>query len=415
MPEERLYEENVQIVLAMTVIIVMTSIAGATASASDYDAEAEAKAGTTETPFTDVPNWAAQYVGYLYANNLTKGVGATAYGAGNLCDAQMFTVFVLRSLGYTEAGGDFTYAQAQDYAASIGLIGDTGMSGDFTRDDMVALSYSAVFQPVKGGGGDTLLDKLVEEKAVDAAVADKYIASYETYQGLLDDIAKYNSVTGIHLTTDAELQEYMQGEQITTSQKMDITAVQDGNNYMMKMTSSIEVFGDTDHTSIYIADGYIYLDTGTEKVKYMYLPGPGAMSSATQQAGLRSDGEPFYLIKSVSKTEDGAARTYKIVYSGEAINSLLGSTLPLPGLSQGETVMQINSLEEVYTFDGNGNLKSVQLTGDIIMTATNGQETLTVDAKFWSTTKIIATGSSVTVAPPPNLSSYIEFEEFPEE
>ena len=37
--------------------------------------EAEALAGTWETPFTDVATWAKPYVGYAYANGLTKGTG----------------------------------------------------------------------------------------------------------------------------------------------------------------------------------------------------------------------------------------------------------------------------------------------------------------------------------------------------
>ena len=34
--------------------------------------EDEAKAGTWETPFIDVPDWAKPYVGYAYANKLTS-------------------------------------------------------------------------------------------------------------------------------------------------------------------------------------------------------------------------------------------------------------------------------------------------------------------------------------------------------
>ena len=42
-------------------------------------AEKTALAGNWKHPFTDVPQWADKYVGWLYQNGLTKGVSATLY------------------------------------------------------------------------------------------------------------------------------------------------------------------------------------------------------------------------------------------------------------------------------------------------------------------------------------------------
>ena len=44
-------------------------------------AEKTALAGNWKHPFTDVPQWADKYVGWLYQNGLTKGVSA---GCGQL-------------------------------------------------------------------------------------------------------------------------------------------------------------------------------------------------------------------------------------------------------------------------------------------------------------------------------------------
>ena len=42
--------------------------------------EDEAKNGAWTTPFTDLEPWAAPYVGYAYANQLTNGTGSDRFG-----------------------------------------------------------------------------------------------------------------------------------------------------------------------------------------------------------------------------------------------------------------------------------------------------------------------------------------------
>ena len=84
--------------------------------------ETESKEKNYEHPFTDVPEWADAYVGYLYENGLTKGIGDGKFGATDLCTVQMFCTFVLRALGYTEDAGDFTYDEAIDFAAELRIF-----------------------------------------------------------------------------------------------------------------------------------------------------------------------------------------------------------------------------------------------------------------------------------------------------
>lgn len=90
--------------------------------------EADAKANNYKHPFTDVPEWAGAYVGYLYENALTKGVGDNRFGTESLCSAQMFCAFVLRALGYTEDNGDFFYYESVDFAVGLGLVNDLVLS-----------------------------------------------------------------------------------------------------------------------------------------------------------------------------------------------------------------------------------------------------------------------------------------------
>lgn len=60
-------------------------------------AEKEALAGTWKHPFTDVPAWADKYIGWLYVNKLTNGIGGNRYGAANPVTFEQYCVFLSRA------------------------------------------------------------------------------------------------------------------------------------------------------------------------------------------------------------------------------------------------------------------------------------------------------------------------------
>ena len=68
-----------------------------------YGAEEKAKtaydAGKIQHPFTDVSDFTAPYVAWLYTNGITNGTSATTFGSAKPCSAQNYVVFLLRALG----------------------------------------------------------------------------------------------------------------------------------------------------------------------------------------------------------------------------------------------------------------------------------------------------------------------------
>ena len=107
--------------------------------------EAEAEKLTYTAPFTDLKGWEKPYVQYLYDNGLANGMSATAYNPTGKCSAQMYTTFLLRALGYSDAKGDFTYAKALDFGEQVGLVDDINCSTkNFLRDNVVAMSLTAL-------------------------------------------------------------------------------------------------------------------------------------------------------------------------------------------------------------------------------------------------------------------------------
>jgi|LSQX01.1.fsa_nt_gb transglutaminase-like putative cysteine protease len=123
----------------------------------------EAISGSWTHPFTDVPDWANNYVGYAYENKLTNGISATEFGTGTV-SYQMYLTFVLRALGYSDTGGvDFTWDKPDDLALSIGIMAVGMHHEDFLRADVVLVSEAALSVKLKNSS-DTLLDKLETPK-----------------------------------------------------------------------------------------------------------------------------------------------------------------------------------------------------------------------------------------------------------
>ena len=60
-------------------------------------AEKTALAGNWKHPFTDVPQWADKYVGWLYQNGLTKGVSVTKYGSQRNVTCGQYCIFLTRA------------------------------------------------------------------------------------------------------------------------------------------------------------------------------------------------------------------------------------------------------------------------------------------------------------------------------
>lgn len=143
--------------------------------------EDAAKADTYDTPFTDVPDWAAPYVGWLYENQLTMGVSSTKFGTRDTCSAQQYATFLLRALGY-EDGNGYTYKTALDYAKTLGVVDAVNCDTDnFLRDHVVAMSYTALSRPTEDGI-DMLLESLIQQGSVSERKASDTLTLFQSCQ-----------------------------------------------------------------------------------------------------------------------------------------------------------------------------------------------------------------------------------------
>lgn len=105
-------------------------------------------------PFNDVPDWASKYVAYAYQNGYTSGVSKTQFGTQNDLTLNDYMTFLLRALGYRDADGDFSWAEASNMAVRCGILTSSERQalinrGIFFRDDVVYTSYQTLFCSMK--------------------------------------------------------------------------------------------------------------------------------------------------------------------------------------------------------------------------------------------------------------------------
>ena len=123
-------------------------------------AEKTALAGKWKHPFTDVPQWADKYVGWLYQNGLTKGVSATLYGSQRNVTCDQYCIFLTRA-----------HLDADSYQGTAFVDNDEVRQTDeegFIRGDAVSLSARLLSTNYAKNGDES--DRSVAEKLIDDGV-----------------------------------------------------------------------------------------------------------------------------------------------------------------------------------------------------------------------------------------------------
>lgn len=225
--------------------------------------EAEAKALTYTAPFTDLKGWEKPYVQYLYSNGLANGTNRTTFNPTGKCTAQMYAVFLLRALGYSDTA-DFSYANAIETAREQGIY-DTGIINvqNFLRDDAAAASYTVLSVSPKNSEG-TLLDQLVSENAITEADAKRYQSLFSSYAQYREETAGMDAL--LHYSVNSEFASPAavthDGRTVMQVQTSETTVFDREKNELLtdrKMTLSAPNTSDKQLlTQSYLSDGALY-------------------------------------------------------------------------------------------------------------------------------------------------------------
>ena len=380
-------------------------------------AEAEAEELAYSAPFTDLDDWQKPYVQYLYDNGLTTGATATTFEPEDTCSAQMYTTFLLRALGYSDAaGGDFTYTGAVDFGKSIGLVDYANCNEtNFLRDHVAAMSLTALNTAVKDDADTKLLEKLVEDGAVAASAADEMLAFFDNYDAYVAATAAMNEETKMDISADVSANVTVADQQVMSlSMPMDMKMDMDLENMdqsRISMTGKMDMQIDealveagaetsvSQDVAYYYTDGVYYMNLGDQKVK-MDMSFEDAMA---QVSGLdqMQNSEPICLIDSI----DVSGSTMTVTYSGAGMSGLVNDVLGEMGMDTDTAGVdvQIGDVTSSVTIS-NGTIRSMDIDMQITMTVDG--VAMTMDMAMDCT--VNATGDRVTVDIPDDLDSYTD-------
>lgn len=380
-------------------------------------AEAEAEDLDYSAPFTDLDDWQKPYVQYLYDNGLTTGATATTFEPEDICSAQMYTTFLLRALGYSDAaGGDFTYTGAVDFGKSIGLVDYANCNEtNFLRDHVAAMSLTALNTAVGDDADTKLLEKLVEDGAVAASAADEMLAFFDNYDAYVAATAAMNEETKMDISADVSANVTVADQQVMSlSMPMDMKMDMDLENMdqsRISMTGKMDMQIDealveagaetsvSQDVAYYYTDGVYYMNLGDQKVK-MDMSFEDAMA---QVSGLdqMQNSEPICLIDSI----DVSGSTMTVTYSGAGMSGLVNDVLGEMGMDTDTAGVdvQIGDVTSSVTIS-NGTIRSMDIDMQITMTVDG--VAMTMDMTMDCT--VNATGDRVTVDIPDDLDSYTD-------
>ncbi len=393
-----------------------------------YGAEQAAQntysSGRITCPFTDVSETVAPYVAWLVDEGIANGTTATTFGASEPCTARAYTIFLLRALGYQDET-DFTAVTAQDFAAKLGLLDTSSLSGTFLRDDVAAMTYQALGLDRKSG--DTyLLDHLIKEGFIDANDAYPIVEKIENARALsaasaaMDKGLSANIDANMSITVTpqgaASSQEQVRVEHSVLSCKGNIKMIPSISPQIAYDLNVKEEGGNSQRVQMWMQNGWLYLQTGDEGIK-MEIPEMADAYEAMMSSGMPASTGVSILpfVEYMTAKDSGTDKVYSLEMNDVFVNLLNSAVVSglmesgLPGNVIGE--FKFDQFKLDYTVK-NGALKTISadVSVSVDVDANMGQKPAimkTVGISMQMKMDVAATGATVKITYP----DFSKFEE----
>lgn len=377
--------------------------------------EADAQKLEYTAPFTDLEDWQKPYVQYLYDNELTSGATETTFEPESLCSAQMYTTFLLRALGYSDAeAADFTYQDAITFGESIGLVDYANCNQQkFLRDHIAAMSLTALNTAVKGDEDTVLLEKLVADGAVAQADAKDLLAFFDSFNSYVKASEQMGAASQSDMTMSIAASVDMDDVQVMSLDmpidvKLDMDMEQMDQS-KIAMTGKVKVEMNEElvdpgmetkveqDIAYYYTDGVFYMNMGGQKVK-MDMSFEDMMQQMGDLSAMQKT-EPICMIDSIEKS----GNTSTVTYSAAGMNGLIDSVLQNMGMTTADMGVAIDDMSAKVTVS-NDMIKTMDVAMKLTMTVED--QTMTMDVTVNCTVNKL--GSGVTVTLPSDLDTYEE-------
>lgn len=377
--------------------------------------EADAQKLEYTAPFTDLEDWQKPYVQYLYDNELTSGATETTFEPESLCSAQMYTTFLLRALGYSDAeAADFTYQDAITFGESIGLVDYANCNQQkFLRDHIAAMSLTALNTAVKGDEDTVLLEKLVADGAVAQEDAKDLLAFFDSFNSYVKASEQMSAASQSDMTMSIAASVEMDDVQVMSLDmpidvKLDMDMEQmDQSKIAMTGKAKVEMNEELvdpgmetkveQDIAYYYTDGVFYMNMGDQKVK-MDMSFEDMMQQMGDLSAMQKT-EPICMIDSIEKS----GNTSTVTYSASGMNGLIDSVLQNMGMTTADMGVTIDDMSAKVTVS-NDMIKSMDVAMQLTMTVED--QTMTMDVTMNCTVNKL--GSGVTVTLPSDLDTYEE-------
>lgn len=383
-----------------------------------YGAEETAKkayeAGEISHPFTDVSEFTSPYVAWLYTNGITNGFTETTFASQRPCSAQNYTTFLLRALGYKD-GEDFQYADALVFAQEKGFYEPIMFSGEFLRDDLAALTYQGLAADT-ADGETYLLDKLIQDGAIDADAAKPMTETFEAYRAMESAFSGMDeNAMDMDINMDMNVRMEAAGEvmEMPTSTTGSIATIVDGSDVEMAYALTTVAEGTEMDMGMWLKDGWMYMSMSTEdgllNVKAPVEDELAVMEEVGTVDVSAMDVSGLAMIESIVTKKNGSNTEYTMVI-GQGMDGMVDSVSAMTGDDTNGT--NISDMTITYVVDRNGVLKNMNMAFSAGMEMPFPMEDGTVMSMKLQYDYIVemaikATGSSVRIKYP-DFSKFTE-------
>ena len=383
-----------------------------------YGAEEAAKAayeaGEISHPFTDVSEFTSPYVAWLYNNGITNGFTETTFASQRPCSAQNYATFLLRALGYKD-GEDFQYADALVFAQEKGFYEPIMFSGEFLRDDLAALTYQGLAADT-ADGETYLLDKLIQDGAIDADAAKPMTETFEAYRAMESAFSDMDeNAMDMDINMDMNIRMEAAGEvmEMPTSTTGSVATIVDGSDVEMAYALTTVAEGTEMDMGMWLKDGWMYMSMSTEdgllNVKAPVEDELAVMEEVGTVDVSAMDVSGLAMIDPITTKKNGSNTEYTMII-GQGMDGMMDSVAAMTGDETAGT--EVSDMTITYVVDRNGVLKNMNMVFSAGMEMPMPMEDGTVMSMKLQYDYIVemtikATGSSVRIKYP-DFSKFTE-------
>ena len=191
-------------------------------------AENEVLANSYSNNYSDVPDWADKYVGYLTKNNINIANSDQVFGADSQITAEEFTVLMMQLLGYKEVSVSDAPEIVFGFAVQDGILTRQDVeliqSSSFNRGAMAYIANKALNAKFKGSK-ETLFQRLKASNILQSYAEPDDIVKYGTVKRVADTAPKKAEVVQVAATANSDKADSVADSNANSGLRSNITSI----------------------------------------------------------------------------------------------------------------------------------------------------------------------------------------------